>query len=820
MDFLPSLLGNRALRRDAERSHGQMVKTVDGVAGHLGTEQKAIFADYASRFYSNGRIMGEPEWSIERAVTQAYGRVVWVMKAVDTISGDSSSLLMRFGDRESRKWEPSKSADLLNDGKANPLEFGHQMRKRLSGQILLSPYGALVERTRNNGGTPMRYDLLPPSRTRIIPVEQGADLVSHVEVTRPNGGYYRIEWDDVLWFRNPHLYDPFRAATPLEAAGMSVELDYFARLYNVSFMRNDGRPGGVLAVRGTGERAADVSTTTLDRLERSFGKGPAEAGKITAITGDLTYQDFGNNPRDMQYAETAQNAKHEILSAFGTPESVLGYAADRKYDNASQEEKVYWTITMRAHNKIVETGFVDERDSDGQDVWLDTSEIDVLQQVEQQRLAVAREEFKDGLRSAYSYAVMAGIDDIEDTPFTRALYIPAGKTPLPARADDAEALGMGAAPADTPAGDTGAVDDQQPPAIASPAAAVAAISASPASPAEAVAAIEAKSIQPTSPQPARRTPRAARSLRIIREGETAESARTAVSTHPREDTDALTVALSDALTEVMTDTLNRAMARLDAPKTRKGTRHWQPEFAVDTRLGVKAVDAAKAVDDEATEDATRDVVEAVVVAAAVAAAAKVTADLIGASPSIRVTQAARGAAAVSVDWIATVMGDFARGLIEAINRGDQQGATIAQIREEVQRSSSALGARVRRFAGDAAHSVVVSARDAAALVLAGQDPAGDEPASPSQTPPAPQRPLDIRRTWRSKRDDAVRPSHKVADGQEVGPTVPFIVGGSLLRYPRDPFAPVRETAGCRCEVDYAVTDGVGLFPVTTLEYAT
>ena len=587
MDFLPSLLGNRALRRDAERSHGQMVKTVNGVAGHLGTEQKAIFADYASRFYSNGRIMGEPEWSIERAVTQAYGRVVWVMKAVDTISGDSSSLLLRFGDRESRKWEPSKTADLLNDEKANPLEFGHQMRKRLSGQILLAPYGALVERTQNNGGTPMRYDLLPPSRTRIIPVEQGADLVSHVEVTRPNGGYYRIAWEDVLWFRNPHLLDPFRAATPLEAAGMSVELDYFARLYNVSFMRNDGRPGGVLAVRGTGERAGDVSTSTLDRLERSFGKGPAEAGKITAITGDLTYQDFGNNPRDMQYAETAQNAKHEILSAFGTPESVLGYAADRKYDNASQEEKVYWTITMRAHNKIIETGFVDERDNDGQDVWLDTSEIPVLQESEQQRLAVAREEWKDGLRSAYSYAVMAGIEDIEDTPFTRALYISAGRTPLPARAEDAEALGMGAAPAEdgAPAEDPAAeAPVEEPPVIDSPAAAVAAIAATPAvstpaSPAEAVAAIESKSIQPTVPQPARRTPRAARSLRIIREGETAESARTAVSTHPRQDAEALTEALTTALTGVMTETLERAAGRLDGPQDDQG----HPALAVRLR---------------------------------------------------------------------------------------------------------------------------------------------------------------------------------------------------------------------------------------------
>lgn len=811
MTFLPSL------RRDNGRQRDLFTKTIDGtVPRGFSPEQKAIFTNYAAKFYSTGRVVGEPEWTVERAVAQAYGRVVYVMKSVNTISGDSSSLFVRMGQRENNKWDPSATADILNDEKANPLENGRQMRKRLSAQVLLSPYGGFVERSKTNGGRAYRYDLLPPHRTRIVPVTEGEELVSHVEVQRPTGGYYRVEWEDVLWFRDPHPLDPFRGVTPLEAAGMSVELDYMARLYNVSFLRNDGRPGGVLAVRGSDPNTpggGDISPEHLDRLESRFGKGPMEAGKIHAITGEISYQDFGNNPRDMQYVETAGVAKHEQLLAFGAPESVLGYAADRTFDNAKQEKLNYWTTTMSSHNKIIEDGLADERERDGQDLWLDTSEIDVLQEAQQAKLAVAREEVAAGLRSIYSYAVLAGIEDIEDNAHTRALYVAAGKTPIPAKDEDAVALGMG--PIEGTSGtDTSGTDTSTPPAIdaapasaqiESPAAAVAAIAATPASPAEAVSALQTKDINPTAAAPRSARPR--RTLRVVREGETKESARGPVSSHDPETAGDLERALTTALTDVLDATLARTVARLDAPKTRKHTRHWTPEFEVDTRMGVKAVDAAKAVDDQSVEEQTDTAVSPLVKAAALAAAVAVAQDLTGKPPSARVTGAVAAAATTMTSWIATVMGDLARGLVEAINHGDQQGLPMGEIRATVLTARDPLAAKIARFAGDAAHSVVEGARDAAATALSGHE------IEPSVADQPQDEPRDIRRQWRSKRDADVRPSHRVADGQEVGPTVPFIVGGSLLRYPRDPAAPLRETAGCRCTVDYFVTDGVVLTPM-------
>jgi len=52
--------------------------------------------------------------------------------------------------------------------------------------------------------------------------------------------------------------------------------------------------------------------------------------------------------------------------------------------------------------------------------------------------------------------------------------------------------------------------------------------------------------------------------------------------------------------------------------------------------------------------------------------------------------------------------------------------------------------------------------------------------------------------WVSRRDAAVRPSHRLADGQVRGLGQRFDVGGALLRWPADPLGPAEEVILCRC----------------------
>lgn len=57
---------------------------------------------------------------------------------------------------------------------------------------------------------------------------------------------------------------------------------------------------------------------------------------------------------------------------------------------------------------------------------------------------------------------------------------------------------------------------------------------------------------------------------------------------------------------------------------------------------------------------------------------------------------------------------------------------------------------------------------------------------------------ELERMWLSTVDTRTRPTHVIADGQRVGLTDPFMVGGFALAFPGDPDGPAQEVIQCRC----------------------
>ena len=70
------------------------------------------------------------------------------------------------------------------------------------------------------------------------------------------------------------------------------------------------------------------------------------------------------------------------------------------------------------------------------------------------------------------------------------------------------------------------------------------------------------------------------------------------------------------------------------------------------------------------------------------------------------------------------------------------------------------------------------------------------------------------RTWMTRRDSRVRPTHRAMHGITAAPdevfTVPLESGGHVdMRYPRDPRGPIESTANCRCYLRYSKTKPKG-----------
>lgn len=818
------------------------------------------FISIGSRYSVPPRVTtyGTPQladfWDLERVVTEGFERVVWVYKAVDIIAGNASRLPFQITVGDEDEVEDHPLLRVMNK-RANPLETGRHFRKRLSQQVLLSKKGAFVETTHTRGGRLVRLDLLPPDRVRIIPDLSG-DYVDYFEFTRYDGEVRPLPPEKVRWIRDAHPLDPFSGNTPLESAGMSVELDRLARAYNVNFINRDGRPGGIVGVDTEGLPAEE-----LDRIARLFKPGAQHAGEVRAIgvgKGGMNYVDTSAKPRDMAYETTSDKARKEILAAFGVPESIAGDASDRTFDNAAQELFGFWHDTMIPHLDLISSAF-DGDVAEQMDCGFDTTDVEPLEMPARRRRQEARDEVDKGLRSPKEYRDLRPELDVIDNPQTRALWMSPAKAPVPGRPDDAAALGLedpagGGMPGmpGAPGGPAGPPDPNAPvpPGGGGTAAEavqqaldaggqVSAAVTDPNSAAGVVAAAQQARDTEAPDGPAAAAVAEARALTDGIEGKMLLGREfrivpdtTTEAYEPGEDEiKPVELAVNAALTAMLARQAGVIAARLQEPKHRKGTRYWVADGETDTRIGDDPIDSASVMDaprwaaetqetllpivQPAAAESAGGLLEAMaasgalvlatqagaVVAGRTVEAPKATAEQVAAYAGYSVVPAVMlavvTAASAMTDWLTDRASQLDKLMI------DQPAPDVLPLVEAMKKT---WAEEARSFTEGVsltvAQTVVAGARDTA---LGGLTP------SP-QTPPVGEGRLveldpEVLRVWRTRHDERVRKTHRDVDGQAVKVGEAFTVGGVPVRFPSDPLAPPSQSRHCRCWLKYQWTTG-------------
>lgn len=387
--------------------------------------QSVARATTSTRYMAPGQAY-DSSWSVDRAVTDAFERTIWVYRAITAIAGNTARLPIQVRkDAEDGDIVENEQLHRLLNRRANPHETAAAFRFRLSCQLLLSKQGAFVEVVRSRGDEPAALFLLPPALTRPIPDPK--TYVSGYELRMPSGNTEILKPEQVLWIKQPHPIDPYSGSTPLEAAGLSVDLDFYARLFNRTFLLNDGRPGGLVSVRGR------LTKDDAEELKRRFSGGVNSAGRTTVIEADdVSWVDTATTPRDAQYVQIREQVKEEILLAFGVPESVIGNASGRTYDNADAEFDIFWRVTMQPHLDLIAAAF-DILTGDTEDdnfVVHDTSHISALQRDERAEQDRALAEFNAGTISLDQYLERVKRDPV-DVPASRVhWFTAAGKVPI------------------------------------------------------------------------------------------------------------------------------------------------------------------------------------------------------------------------------------------------------------------------------------------------------------------------------------------------------------------------------------------------------
>jgi len=351
-------------------------------------------------------------WDIERAYREGFQKITWVQRCIDAIAGNQARLSIILRKDNSRDGQiltgrralRSPLIDIFNT-KSNDAENAFIFRYRLSSQLLMSSRGAFIEKIKGRDGRLIGLSLLPPQFTAPIPHEK--TFVAGYEVNLPNGNKILMKKEDVLWIRRPHPLDPYLSLTPMESAGIAIEIENLAKVYNRNYLMNDGRPGGILVVKG------EIDDDDKDELRNRFRGNIGRAGHTTVISSDegVDYVDTSANPRDAAYVQMRQIQKEEILAAFGVPESVIGNASGRTFANAAEEHRVFWNETMLPHLDLLARGF-DELD-DVNYVDFDVTSVPILILYKQERSRYFMDEVQMGLISTNEYRELTSRKKVE-----------------------------------------------------------------------------------------------------------------------------------------------------------------------------------------------------------------------------------------------------------------------------------------------------------------------------------------------------------------------------------------------------------------------
>lgn len=447
-------------------------RLLPAVRSALGLEIKGVpeRARASSARYLVPGIPYSSTWSVKRATDEAYAGNPLVYRAIEIICENAVERVMILRQGDAKKGKPLEGSDptrllyCLNK-RANPWETGRVFRHRLIAQFLLSSKGVYIEVTLTKGGRMGLLQVVDPDLVNHVPSE--TDPIAGFEIRTPNSAVQSLDYlprydpkkpiaHSMLWIRAPHPLVMWEGMSPVQAAGLSIDLDHYARIYNRRFLQNDGRPGGLLAVKGV------TSRDQLELIQAQFTGGPESAGRTTVVQADsISYADTSGSPRDLMWGELSSATKEEISMVFGVPRSILTDSAGQTFDNTDADWAIFWEGRMKSLLGTLDdqldalTGPYDD------DLFLrhDLSDVWVLGRHERERDDRAAADLDRGAISTDEYREITGRKPV-GVPATQVLWLPANGRMAAGEGDLAQqaaetplAGGASAAPALDPAGD-------------------------------------------------------------------------------------------------------------------------------------------------------------------------------------------------------------------------------------------------------------------------------------------------------------------------------------------------------------------------------
>ncbi len=365
---------------------------------------------------------------------KAYSQSVWVYACISRIAANGGRVPIRLsrgpasgtrgawgfktvrsGRAAGRKVASTKSVHRAADGEIIEAGDLYQLLQKPNAEETFRDF---IERTiiqlYIHGRVHWLFDDLVGRRPKsmyVIPASQSKPLVDESglvpklkgwEIRDPKGGRHPVLVDECITFQLFDPDDPYRGLSPRMPANLSIVSDYNASLFNAAMFNNSCEPGTVLETDAGFDAGADRQIRTSWQQRHS---GPMNARKLAVLWGGLTHKSVSQTLKEMVYPQGKQLSREEVCAVFGVPASVAGFFGTTGDSSAYVDAELerFWQDTegplLDKFGDAINIHLCPLFDA-GQEVWFDLEDVPVYQSLRRSRFASAKDMFSMGVSLA------------------------------------------------------------------------------------------------------------------------------------------------------------------------------------------------------------------------------------------------------------------------------------------------------------------------------------------------------------------------------------------------------------------------------------
>lgn len=282
------------------------------------------------------------KWDFKTYAQEGYEQNPYVFRAVNFISNGIGSLewmaLELHGDDVVELDPMHPLHQILR--RPNPYTGGSLFFQALASHLLIGGTAYAVKVGPQESGEPREMYTLVPDAVKIVEGDRFKPIAAFEHKPNQRTPKQIIEPEKMIYLRLFNALDPLNGFPPLAAAARAVDQINEAQTWNMSLLKNSGSPAGAWVVSGTVDEEVHNRVKYWVKHEVA---GAVNAGTMPVLSGDITFQKFGLDPAEMEYASLIQIGAREISLVFNMPPKLLFDSEDQNYASLREAKTQAWT---------------------------------------------------------------------------------------------------------------------------------------------------------------------------------------------------------------------------------------------------------------------------------------------------------------------------------------------------------------------------------------------------------------------------------------------------------------------------------------------